>query len=739
MSIYRGKNRREFYLSSLLYDSIEDNNLGAVKSLLIEKGADPNIVLPRKGISPFHLAIGCDSNDFTVKVVRLILQHGGNPNVRSDDGLTPVHIAAAWGRLEVLQLLLSCGGDPEARDSNYMTPFHYAKKENFVDCLELLKSHFVNKTHFIQREKEDCICKIELDKVIVNNGSTEGEYKLLEVTGSIKKEKSIPNLQNLPQSDTNEYVMNWFSKHVDDIGGKTFIKVPATAGTSESEDQSFFSFESSVDESDNPSARKITPQDITFRKAYRKKRKISKDGSGCRERTDRVPVKLNTSTPMKGNPARKLSFTPDELSPNDVSKTPPEPKTEVISSESGIVTLSNSKECTPSSCKADHVALPHSVTDSASSGIFGSVSGEKKNSTSSDYLTCTSNSALNRNVFEITEDLTKSIEDGSKKSDDAASTDLSFMSVSEVYKYEDMEEGIVLYERRLLKAPSECNGSTKTASFSSKMSSLPETFQYDADTLRRELTLHGYDPGPITVTTKRVYLKKLYKLTKNPLLVQDVQHTFSKRIYSVELEKTIRNPSWTDDLELYKSLEETVSKEFSNPDPTRKWREGVNKSSFTYLLLDPRLTGNLPCRADCMKPKEVWETFLSAIFYVGKGKRSRPYSHLYEAVTLWKQNKRTSDNKKLQKILNVWQNNGGVICLHVFQNIIPVEAYTREAAMISALKVENISNVKSGEFYGIASTWPQKHKKMFGAYLLYRAMMIFVNEGERQLFPSDID
>lgn len=207
----------------------------------------------------------------------------------------------------------------------------------------------------------------------------------------------------------------------------------------------------------------------------------------------------------------------------------------------------------------------------------------------------------------------------------------------------------------------------------------------------------------------------------------------------MELEKTLRDSSWCNDLTLYKSLEEVVAKQFSNPDPARKWREGVNKSSFTYLLLDPRLTNNLPGREESLKPREIWESFLSSIFYVGKGKRSRPYSHLYEAVNLWNKGEHTSTSNKIQNIMDIWNSNSGVICLHIYQNIIPVEAYTREAAMISALKIENLTNVKSGDFYGVAATWSHKQKKMFGVYLLYKAMKIFLNEGERQLYPSDID
>lgn len=59
-----------------------------------------------------------------------------------------------------------------------------------------------------------------------------------------------------------------------------------------------------------------------------------------------------------------------------------------------------------------------------------------------------------------------------------------------------------------------CNDSIRTGSVTSAMSSLPDIVEYDADTLRRELTLLGFEPGPITKTTKGVYMKKFYQLKK---------------------------------------------------------------------------------------------------------------------------------------------------------------------------------------------------------------------------------
>lgn len=40
---------------------------------------------------------------------------------------------------------------------------------------------------------------------------------------------------------------------------------------------------------------------------------------------------------------------------------------------------------------------------------------------------------------------------------------------------------------------------------------------------------------------------------------------------------------------------------------------------------------------------------------------------------------------KVEHILQVWNSEQGVISLHCFQNVIPVEAYTREACMVEAI------------------------------------------------------
>lgn len=695
MSIHLGQNSRVLYLASLLYDSIEDNNLSAVKQLL-EKGANPNVILPRRGISSFHLAVGSNS-DFAFRVTQLILKYGGNPNIQSDDGLTPVHIAAAWGRKDILQILLNSGGDPEMRDANYMTPIQYANKENSSDCVQILKYYTSTKN---PSSKQNCD-KVDLNAAFLGDetcvSDSNDKYKHFSIHKEQKK-----TLNDLPKTNATEYVMNWVDKH---------IEVPAQVKI-----EPIISFDSSLDESENETLNKMLQLgNPVFRKNYRKTRRVQGLGKS-KVKFEKEPLRNNVT--LNQNILYNKNNQIQSLSVNKISKDP-------ISSESGIIMASNVTSKAP--------IIPDIQTSHCDTA--------KKAEISSDYMTASN--GVSGNIFELTEDLTFDLltldetKHSTKIQEPVADLDISCV-LSEICKYEDKDKGVVLYEQRLLKTPTECSGSIESGVSSSKLSSVPNSFVYDTDTLRKELTVRGCQPGPITVTTKRVYLKKLYHLTKNSLVQNKIAEVTQRKMYSNELEKSLRSPTWVSDILAYKFLDEAVVTEFSNPDPSKKWREGVSKSSFTYLLLDPRVTKNLPYRCDNMDKKEVWEKFLFAIFYVGKGKKSRPYSHLYDAISLWNQGKFDSANKKLKYILDIWKNGDGVVCLHIYHNIIPAEAYTREAAMIRALSIENLTNIKLGDFYGITTKWSQKNKKNYGVYLLYKAMIIFLNDGERQIYPCDI-
>lgn len=114
-------------------------------------------------------------------------------------------------------------------------------------------------------------------------------------------------------------------------------------------------------------------------------------------------------------------------------------------------------------------------------------------------------------------------------------------------------------------------------------------------------------------------IKVLHKNIDTKLLsrIGCLKMFFIPAAYSVELEKSLRNVDWMLNLQQYVELESKARADFANPN--KKWREGTAKTSFTYLLLDPRLTHNLPERASKQNQHVSWVTFVNSIFYVGKG------------------------------------------------------------------------------------------------------------------------
>ncbi|XP_048198483.1 ankyrin repeat and LEM domain-containing protein 1 isoform X2 [Perognathus longimembris pacificus] len=243
--------------------------------------------------------------------------------------------------------------------------------------------------------------------------------------------------------------------------------------------------------------------------------------------------------------------------------------------------------------------------------------------------------------------------------------------------------------------------------------------------LLRALRALGTRPGPITPFTRPHYLRRLEeaRAASGP--------DFSG--HSPELAEALRTGCVLDS----QADEDSLAQQFERPDPTKRWRKGTVKSSFTYLLLDPRETRDLPARAFSLTPAERLQTFVRAIFYVGKGTRARPDVHLWEALGYWGQPRKQAC-PKVRQILDIWDSGRGVVSLHCFQHVVAVEAYTREACLLDALGIQRLTNQKQGHYYGVVASWSPARRRRLGVHLLHRALLIFLAEGERELRPQDI-
>ncbi|XP_023390267.1 ankyrin repeat and LEM domain-containing protein 1 [Pteropus vampyrus] len=253
---------------------------------------------------------------------------------------------------------------------------------------------------------------------------------------------------------------------------------------------------------------------------------------------------------------------------------------------------------------------------------------------------------------------------------------------------------------------------------------LPDPTTSDLE-LPQGLRTLGKSPGPITPSARPYHLRRLEESQAVP------GPDFAG--HSPELSEALRTGRIPD----AQADEDALARQFERPDPGRRWREGVVKSSFTYLLLDPRETQDLPARAFSLTLAECLRTFVHAIFYVGKGTRARPNVHLWEALDYHGRPGKQAC-PKVRQILDIWASGHGVVSLHCFQHVIAVEAYTREACLVDALGIRTLTNQKQGHCYGVVASWPPARRRRLGVHLLHRALLVFLAEGERELRPQDI-
>lgn len=275
----------------------------------------------------------------------------------------------------------------------------------------------------------------------------------------------------------------------------------------------------------------------------------------------------------------------------------------------------------------------------------------------------------------------------------------------------------------------------------------------DNQRLRLELRKLGRRAGPITGTTKRLYCKLLAHLKKEDKeLVYSPRTTNKSELngYSIQLNSII-----TGKFPIKQALD--LEKEFIRLSGTQDYHGP--KQFFNYILIDPRVSRNLPEQAleasdsdtshlsptSDPKPKHVmskinrkfnpklFTKFIESIFYIGKGQKKRDLMHLYDALA----DRGSITQVKIDRIRSIWADGYGVVSLHLFHNITSKEALTREALMIETIGLNNLTNLLKGTIQ-FKMGWNEHKRKQLGALFLHRAYTQLLNEGERQLKRDDL-
>ncbi|XP_072167071.1 uncharacterized protein [Diadema setosum] len=871
-----------------LVEAVTDENVSLIISLLEEGSAAPNLILPSEGVSPFHLAVGSESRH-ALHMTLLFLEHGGDPNVRSTEGLTPVHVAASWGRFQALEVLLRNGGDPSLQDEDGNTASSMARTNGHWDCINLLESWLVDLEEGEEEEEEEALvdtrqmreelemapsswqtlsrentsgsdpynendwqsfsrdestqgCTIETTHSQLSptsrsnqeayNVTNDATWSPCSVTSSIISSTDGDTVTKscLNDLDTvrDEDSVDWeimFPKHetaLTDTLTSSYVENTLDCAL-ESFSISNYSLRSrnSSSPSGNSSSTKQVVQSecpsnvsnvvVAHESPYRSDCNdncLSDDGSPQEKVIDREGsidsndskdlsdsnaendnnaswgdgmhggIGLDVTSPdhtvffskAKARDRRRTMATSlhrplphlsqaeddyEEESPDSYSSSSPE---DAISDEESQLSddPQDAERCGQEA--AGHLCVGSSEvpaaqdqtppTESAASGPEISVNplsedasgpSEETHPESSDSSAISFHTAVDpeQNPQESAQPLVSSHAVYHNRKSGISLIEQHFPpalgSDSSLLDFSIISDQTVVYDWTSFQSESLDSDQPE------RLVVPPELVKLSNAEILAKLKEHGEDTGPVTATTRSVYLNLLARLLKDDgssaaerLSRKQGQ---GKNDFHYELAGVLNGTTPILDR---CNLEMQMVSQFQKPDPKRKWREGKLKSSFNYLLLDPRVSRDLPSRYPNLTHLETLTTFVSAIFYVGKGKRSRPYAHFEEALHHKNKTMAKKPGKKVLHILDIWSGGMGVISLHIFQNVIPVEAYTREACMIDALGLTRLTNAKRGDYYGVSHSWTASKKRQVGVHLLHKACQIFLMEGERQIRQSDI-
>jgi hypothetical protein len=111
-----------------------ENGHGAVASILLENGADPNAVGRHVGDTALMNAAYRGHAD----IVTVLIGHGADVNAVRRDGVTALILAARKDRVDIVETLLEKGAKVDAADDEGRTPLMIAKANGNVGMIEML-------------------------------------------------------------------------------------------------------------------------------------------------------------------------------------------------------------------------------------------------------------------------------------------------------------------------------------------------------------------------------------------------------------------------------------------------------------------------------------------------------------------------------------------------------------------------------------------------------------------------
>lgn len=135
---------------TLLHVTLKLNNLKLFK-LFLKAGVNPNLA-NENGEAPIHLAVMKNNFNF----IKALIQNGCDIDLGAELEQTPLHLAVITGNMEIVKYLVDHQAEILVQDENNNYPIDYAIDEGDIDMIK----------YFLTKQEVDESRKAKIDQIL---------------------------------------------------------------------------------------------------------------------------------------------------------------------------------------------------------------------------------------------------------------------------------------------------------------------------------------------------------------------------------------------------------------------------------------------------------------------------------------------------------------------------------------------------------------------------------------------
>ncbi|XP_036407683.1 ankyrin repeat domain-containing protein 53-like [Megalops cyprinoides] len=181
---------------TVLHVAALHGRLDCLRLLMESRAADVNACCSR-GRRPLHMVVSAQSRPHSHACLAYLLEQGALPNVSTEEGLTPLHLAVTEGLLDCTKTLVQVGADMNAQDSRSHTPLDLARIWGHRVIARFLQDAMWQEEK--RRQIERCRALLKLKQTLVmTHTQLQEEAKASRESVSERRVKEWAEVKGLP-------------------------------------------------------------------------------------------------------------------------------------------------------------------------------------------------------------------------------------------------------------------------------------------------------------------------------------------------------------------------------------------------------------------------------------------------------------------------------------------------------------------------------------------------------------